>query len=53
MVLVGHAGTRIASAGEAEAGREHPVVAQTPVRDVAVPAGLHLAHQAQLVVLVP
>ena len=53
MVLVPHAGTRVACAGEAESGPDGAVVPQPPVRDIAIPPCLHLAHQPKLTVVVP
>src|SRR5450759_997874 len=53
VVLVTHAGARVAGAGEAEPGADRSVVAQPPVRHVAVPAGLKLADHAQLALVVP
>src|SRR5215207_2063658 len=53
MVLMRHAGARVARAGEAEPGPDGAVVPQPPVRDIAIPPRLHFAHQPKLTVVIP
>src|SRR6476646_5149592 len=52
VVAVHHAGHRVGGGGEAEAGPDGAVVAEPPVAGVAVPAGLQLADDAQLLAVV-
>src|SRR5829696_7569247 len=53
MVLMRHAGARVARAGESESGPDGAVVPQPPVRDIAIPPRLHFAHQPKLTVVIP
>src|SRR5215211_1132009 len=53
MVLMRHAGARVARTGEAESGPDGAVVPQSPVRDIAIPPRLHFTHQPKLTVVVP
>src|SRR5215472_14207478 len=45
MMDVGVAGARVLRPGKAEAWANRPVGVETPLADVAVPAGLHLADE--------
>jgi len=53
MVLMTHAGARVARASETELGPDGAVVPQSPLRDIAIPPRLHFAHQPKLTVVVP